>query len=423
MRSIFILISVGLGFVSCERLTPGRVNITCGTLKNNTATIYYFGDSITVSAFMPNGKSCVFKQDVAKATWSLEVALSGKSKKCVMTKMPHRRIYSIEVLSRRGSPVFETDEDEKFLMECNFETYKDETEQSLPLIDVKHPPKIVDTHEGKVSNSNYTVELVGMGGQKLKSAEVGLIVRLKVTMSPSRQEKGLGFMPVRCEVTTPDEKQASAILADGCGTGYPFDKKKGFQMIKMVGVSPPFRVFRLHPKKSVNFKCSFVTCKGDCIGSTCEAEDAALVRLKRAVDQPPVVVHASTGDRDVEGVGFQQPAGDLQMVAAEFLVLKDPSFEGAPVQTDWIPSPEDTRRQEAHRTASQEARKHFTGNLPIRDEKADRADPRRVTIVHQGKSKIFTRNVKLAVLGTSGVVLLIFVVATLYLLSRLKNVQ
>nr|UNY67760.1 ZPD [Haliotis tuberculata] len=469
MRSIiFILISVVFGCVWCERLTPGRVNITCGTLHDNTATIYYFGDGISVSAYMPNGKTCAFKQDVAQATWSLKVALFGNSKsKCVMTKMPHRRIYSIEVLARRGSPVFDTDEDEKLLMECNFETYKDETEESLPIIDVKHPPKVVDTHEGKVSNSNYTIELVGKGGEKLKSAEVGLFVRLKVTMLPSREEEGLGFMPVRCEVTTPDGKLSSAILADGCGTGYPFNKKKGFQMIKMTGVSPPFRVFRLHRRKSVNFKCSFVTCKGDCIGSTCQAEDSSLPRLKRDAEddalpplerdaeddahpplerdaeddalprlkrEPPIIVHASTGNTEVEGVGYPQAGGELQMVSAEFLVLHEPASVEMDLkdsrrlasQEARRPVPQEARRpvpQEARRPVPQEARRPIIDHLPFRDENFESTDPHRVTIVHQRDPMVLTRNVKLAVLGTSGVVLLIFVFITLYLLSRLRNIQ
>ncbi|XP_046352059.2 uncharacterized protein LOC124132260 [Haliotis rufescens] len=449
MRSvIFLLLSVGFGSLSCQRLEPGQVNITCGRLKDNTAKINYFGDSIRVSAFMRNGKSCAFKQDVAKATWSLDVAFTGRGDKCVMTKMPHRHIYSIEVLSRRGSPVFESDEDEKFLMECNFETYKEEKEESVPLIDVKHPPKVVDTHEGMVSNSNYTVELVGMEGQKLKSAEVGLIVRLKVTMSPSKEEKDLGFMPVRCDVVTPDERQSSAILADGCGTGFPFDRKKGFQMIKMVGVSPPFRVFRLHPKKSVGFKCSFVTCKEDCIGSTCEVEDSNLPRLKRDAE-PPKFVHATTGDTEIEGSDLN-PQGELQMVAAEFYVLQDSTFVHTDAETDLKPKPEDVRRplpedvrrplpedvhgalpedvrrprpEDVRRPRPEDRRRPIFGKMPIGEKNANHDGPRRLTVVHQWESKIFTRNVKLAVLGTSGVVLLIFVFTTLYLLSRFRNIQ
>ncbi|XP_050414483.1 vitelline envelope sperm lysin receptor [Patella vulgata] len=264
------------------KLPSTTLNVECGDhVKNTPAVITYIGDAVAVIGYGALAPPCVFKEDISTASFKLSVYYNTTDKCKFQQSSATRAIYGLKVESRLLHQLFESADDERFLIECSFMRYKSNISVDVALQEKYKPAEMVVVPKGTVAKSVFEIYVMSaVGDKRLNEAIlVNSLVKLHTHMT-TKESTEIGYLPLECVVESSDGKVKILILASGCGTGFPFKQNEGFTMKGPNGDSPKFRMFRISKNQGIVFRCSFVVCTGSCNGNSCVA---AKSRKRRSV--------------------------------------------------------------------------------------------------------------------------------------------
>ncbi|XP_050414481.1 uncharacterized protein LOC126828638 [Patella vulgata] len=284
MHMIIVILVILFVTTSGIQAVSSKVNVTCGDYKTNKpAILTYTGDAKAVFSYDPTGKIWPYEQDVSTATFSLAVYYKPSTEHCYFVRTsPLRDAFCIRIETRKMHELFESDQDESFLVECAYMAYKDNVTTNLDLLQPFKPMDTMLFNKGIKSSSNFTVKMIDVRSRIIKgSIPENHVVKIWAHMEQAKLETG--FVPLECMAVSLDGKVKMTILADGCGTGFPWKNNEGFKLNGTDGESPYFRAFKFARGSGMRFRCAFVSCVGKCDTNSCGKANDAL-RSKRSMD-------------------------------------------------------------------------------------------------------------------------------------------
>ncbi|KAK6176741.1 hypothetical protein SNE40_014982 [Patella caerulea] len=276
-----LLVGLLVSTVYCK-LPSTTLNVQCGDhVKNTPAVITYVGDAVAVIGYGALASPCVFKEDISTASFKLKVYYRTTTQCKFQQTSATRAIFGLKVESRLLHELFESADDERFLIECSFMRYKSNISVDVALEEKYKPAEMMVIPKGTVAKSVFEIYMMSaVGDKRLKGAIlVNSLVKLHTHMT-TKEKTEIGYLPLECVVESSDGKVKILVLASGCGTGFPFKKNEGFVMNGPNGDSPKFRMFRISKNQGIVFRCSFVVCTGRCNGNSC----VVTKRKRRSVD-------------------------------------------------------------------------------------------------------------------------------------------
>ncbi|ESO89839.1 hypothetical protein LOTGIDRAFT_233992 [Lottia gigantea] len=265
--------------------STSQVTVDCGDGIDQPSKILFIGDVRTVYAFGSGEMQCDFAEKESLGEFDVTVHYGDSGNCKFKQRAPERSIYTVTIETRKQHPMIEVLEDETYLVICNFMAWS-QVEQSFGVISRFRPPIMSFNNVAERAKSTFSVYMVNiLGGPLTGPLLEKRVVKLRADMTPPKvagERAEVGFAPIQCVAQAEHGGQQLVILSDGCGTGFPWKISEGFEMNGLVGISPKFRLFKLHRKMGIKISCHFVVCEVPCDTNSCPA--ARLNRYKRDVE-------------------------------------------------------------------------------------------------------------------------------------------
>ncbi|ESO89840.1 hypothetical protein LOTGIDRAFT_233993 [Lottia gigantea] len=257
------------------------LDVECGDPKTSTsAVLTYSGDAVSIVAYGKNDP-CEFIDNIKTGTRMIEISYNPSDACSFIQEVPGTQSYTLKIESRMLHELFESGNDEKFLVDCNFQSFKSDISVDVDIQEKIKAPEYQLILSGNEASSDFQIYVARAADNTELTGPIkqSAIVNLHTTMTASGGEAA--YMPVECTVESKDGTVKVHILASGCGTGFPWKTNEGFTMSGVEGQSPNFRMFRISKMSDLVFKCGFVICDQNCDGSSCVAEEP--LRRRRSI--------------------------------------------------------------------------------------------------------------------------------------------